>query len=360
MGYKKKLILLSAFIAVLTAIQSILPYKPGWIVVYSDYLFVPYQSFRNLLFGWSPLSFGDVMYFAAGIVLITLPVRWVYYASTISRNRSKLVHSLLNTVIACCITYVVFLIGWGGNYYKPSLTTYWNLDKTNWHDSSDIAYDRYLITQINKYAPGYYPKSLKAVKSKARQYYKAYTNCNARLHGLSAKPSIYNFLMQYMGIQGYYNPITGEAQVNRYLPHFMLPFVVAHEMAHQAGVAAEDDANLVAYTVCQRSADNTFRYSAYLNMWLYNHHSIRIKDSTRAKQLREMLNPLTRQHLDTLKQLREKYRTDFSIYSSSLYDVYLKMLQQKHGIMSYDRAVITAWAWEQLPDSMKQKRLLIP
>lgn len=80
-----------------------------------------------------------------------------------------------------------------------------------------------------------------------------------------------------------------------------------------------------------------------------------------ADELKAQLNPVTLQHLDTLRQIRERYRSDFSMYSSSMYDVYLKMLQQKEGIMSYNQAVITAWAWEQLSDSVKRnERLLIP
>lgn len=361
MQYKKKLIWLCAILFLLTVIQLALPYKPGWTIIYADYIFVPYQSARNTLFGWSQLSFGDILYLVGGVTIVILLIKWVYLLLTIRRNGHSLAHSVLNTVIFVASVYLLFLIGWGGNYYKPSLANYWRMDKSEWHDdSTELAYDQFLTNRLNAYAERYQPMHFMQVRKNAMGYYKAYTDCRTRLQGLNIKPSIYGYLMQNLGIQGYYNPITGEAQVNRFLPAFMLPFVVVHEMAHQAGIAAEDDANLLAYTISVRSGNASFCYSAYLNMWLYNHYRLRRRDPELADSMKARLNPMTLQHLDTLRQIRERYRSEFSSYSSSLYDVYLKMLQQKEGIGSYNRSVITAWTWEQEKDSLRLKRLMIP
>lgn len=362
MRYKKKLIALCVIVALLTIMQTVLPYRPKWTIIYADYIFVPFQSFRNIIFGWSQLSFGDLLYFSGGIVIIWLVLKWVYYIITIRKSVGKLGNSMLNTVIFCASVYLLFLLGWGGNYYKPSLTTYWDMDKTNWVDGqTEAKYDSFLIKELNSYATNYTPLPFKQARRQAMGYYKQHTDCKARLHGLNIKPSIYGYFMQHLGIQGYYNPITGEAQVNRYLPPFMLPFVMVHEMAHQAGIAAEDDANLLAYTISVQSGDPSFRYSAYLNMWLYNHNRLKRQDSVLANEMRTQLNPLTLQHLDTLQQIRERYRSEFSSYSSSLYDVYLKALQQEDGIGSYNQSVITAWTWEQAPYTIREtKRLEIP
>ncbi len=360
MSYKKKLIWLCVIVVLLTVIQTILPYKPAWTIIYADYIFVPYQSLRNLIFGWSRLSFGDLLYLFLAFFLLKVVVKWIYYLVRIRNKGDLLLHSIFNTAIIFSFIYLLFLLGWGGNYYKPSLTTYWHMDKGQWQkDSTEIIYDKFLVDKLNLYAPGFKPLRFKEVRGNAMDYYKQHTDCKARLHGLNIKPSIYGFLMQHLGIQGYYNPLTGEAQVNRFLPEFMLPFVVVHEMAHQAGIAAEDDANLMAYTISIKSGDPTFRYSAYLNMWLYNHNRIRRRDSVLADEMRGWLNPLTLQHLDTLKQIRLRYKSDVSLYSSSMYDLYLKMLQQEEGIMSYNQAVITAWTWEQAPDSVKSKNVLM-
>ncbi|MCB0697427.1 MAG: DUF3810 family protein [Chitinophagaceae bacterium] len=361
MQYKKKLIGLCVIVFLLTLVQVVLPYRPNWTIIYADYIFVPFQSVRNIIFGWSQLSFGDLFYFVLGLFLVILPFKWLYYLLTVRSNVHKLTHSILNTIIFAASVYLLFLLGWGGNYYKPSLTNYWHMDVSEWNDdSTELAYDRFLSMKLNEYAGSYQPLYFMKVRKDAMHYYKEYTDCKARLHGLNIKPSVYGYLMQHLGIQGYYNPITGEAQVNRFLPPFMLPFVVLHEMAHQAGIAAEDDANLLAYTISVESEDTTFRYSAYLNMWLYNHGRLRRRDSVLADEMKAILNPLTLHHLDTLHQIRERYKGDLGKYSTGLYDTYLKMLQQKEGIGSYNRSVITAWAWEQNDTLRRSKKLPIP
>ncbi|MCB0700116.1 MAG: DUF3810 family protein [Chitinophagales bacterium] len=359
MRYKRKLIALLILVTVLTAIQLLMPYYPNFTIIYADYVFVPYQSFRNLLFGWSQFSFGDVFYFIGGLLLLMLLAKWIYYIGTIRKSGKLFMNSLFNTIVGFAIVYLVFMIGWGGNYYKPTLVTYWSLDKTKWEPGkSEYEYNKFLTEELNKYAYAYKPLHFKKVRRSAMGFYKQHTDCKARLHGLNIKPSIYGFLMQHLGIQGYYNPITGEAQVNRYLPSFMLPFVVLHEMAHQAGIAAEDDANLLAYSIGLRSGDASFKYSSYLNMWLYNHYRIKQEDSVKAEQLMAELNPITLSHIDTLRQIRDRYRSDFSFYSGKLYDLYLKLLQQEEGIGSYNRSIETAWSWEIADDSIRRRKVL--
>ena len=68
-----------------------------------------------------------------------------------------------------------------------------------------------------------------------------------------------------MGLSGVYSPFTAEPNYNADLPDFQLPFTMAHEMAHQRGVARESEANFVAYLVCISSRDPFVRYSGYRN-----------------------------------------------------------------------------------------------
>ena len=52
---------------------------------------------------------------------------------------------------------------------------------------------------------------------------------------------------------GYYNPFTGEAQVNTNVPAFVIPFTTCHEMAHQIGYASESEASFVGFLVIRNS-----------------------------------------------------------------------------------------------------------
>jgi hypothetical protein len=247
------------------------------------------------------------------------------------------------------------------NYYKPSLAHYWRINDTiSKPDSQLAAFDGFLVDRLNTYAPHYHTLSFKIIDTSSRGYYKRFTDSKSKLSGLQAKPSLFNFLMQHLGIQGYYNPFTGEAQVNRFLPGFMLPFVVCHEMAHQSGVANEGDANLMAYVVSTATNDTAFNYSAYLNIWLYVQSRMRYKDSTMAKKYMLQLNGLTKAHIDTLRAIRKKYQGTMSNYSSMFYDEYLRLHSQKGGIHSYSDVIMAAWAWEQKRPLLKDSVIKIP
>ncbi|MCC7508517.1 MAG: DUF3810 domain-containing protein [Planctomycetes bacterium] len=79
-----------------------------------------------------------------------------------------------------------------------------------------------------------------------------------------AKPVAASFLMDYLQIGGFYFPWTGEANYHRLQPLSSIPFVIAHEKAHQRCVTSEDEANFIGFAACVRSSDAYVRYSGYL------------------------------------------------------------------------------------------------
>jgi hypothetical protein len=350
MRYKRKLIAVMVVVAVLTVIQFLLPDNSRVVAFYDAWIFRPFQSARNVVFSLVPISVGDILYIIGGIVLVVTVGRWLYFIVRFRTRKHDLAHSLLHTIVTLGVVYIIFILGWGGNYYKTPLADYWGISHEVHPDSSMAGFDRFLVGQLNTYAPGYHEERFKDIDERAQNYYKDYTDSRTRAHGIKAKASIFGFWMQHLAIQGYYNPFTGEAQVNRFLPPFMLPFVICHEMAHQAGIAAEDDANLLAYAVGSTPRDSLFRYSSYLNLWLYTHARLRQTDSSLAKALRAELNPLTLSHLDTLKAIRMRYASDVADYSGALYDGYLRLHHQKDGIESYNKVAVSAWEWEQRRD----------
>ena len=52
-------------------------------------------------------------------------------------------------------------------------------------------------------------------------------------------------------------------------PMALLPATIAHELAHQRGVAGEDEANFVAVAACLADGDPTFVYSGALMAYVY-------------------------------------------------------------------------------------------
>jgi hypothetical protein len=140
-------------------------------------------------------------------------------------------------------------------------------------------------------AQGFFNKKSRLLTGKA-----AYKAAEARYPFLvytpaSVKPSIYSYLGNYLGFQGYYNPFSGEGQVNTTIPRFLEPFVTAHEIAHQVGYARENEANFVAYLACREYESPAFRYSLYLDMYGYALGEVYRRDTAMARRFQEKVHP---------------------------------------------------------------------
>lgn len=302
-----------------------------------------------------PFSVGDVLYVLGGAWLLYTMVRCVYYASKFSQTKHLLAASLLNILNAGLFIYLFFVWGWGANYYKPPLGRSWGLytrfdgtkaDRRMKDSAMLVNFNRFLTDKLNTSAPYYRHMPTDVINVHAKIYYRQYTDSRVKEYGLNIKPTVFSYFLDRLAIEGYYNPFTGEGQVSASVPGFMMPFVVCHEMAHQAGIAAEGDANLMAYALGSIVPEQTFNYSAYLNIWLYANRRLHYRDSTLAATFVQQLNPLTKAHLDTLEQLSRKYDNNMARYSSELYDDYLKLQQQKEGLRSYGNVVSSAWQLE--------------
>ena len=83
------------------------------------------------------------------------------------------------------------------------------------------------------------------------------------------KPVMLSEPMSYTHITGIYSFFTGEANININFPDYTIPFTAAHELAHQRGIAREDEANFMAFLVCIESDDAYIRYSGYTQLYEY-------------------------------------------------------------------------------------------
>ncbi len=307
---------------------------------------IPYfmlQDQRGGFMHFLPFSFGDILYIAAGIWLLLTLVKWARYMWRFKANRERLLHSVFYAVNAILIGYLFFLFGWGVNYYNPPLRTAWQLKDHN--DTLDLVqFDSLLVGRLNALAPVYRSYTLSEINQISVSNYLHYTDARLTLYGV--KPTLFGWYMDRIGIEGYFNPFTGEGQIVKTLPAFLLPFTVSHEMAHQAGIAAEGDANLMAYALCTACSDPSFNYSADLNLWLYVNARLSRKDSIIAQRFESQLNKLTQAHIDTIEEREKLSDNDAHQYSNTVYDGYLKMQQQKDGIRSYGSVTANAWLLE--------------
>ena len=162
----------------------------------------------------------------------------------------------------------------------------------------------------------------------------------ATLHPQSRpKIAILGSLMSRSLTYGMYIPWTGEALLNGSTPAPALAFSVCHEMAHQHGIAREDEANFIGYLACRLHPDPLFRYSGARAALAEAMAQLRAARPDEWKAIRASLGPgvLADEAAETAWLRQHQGR--FSRVQGRIYDGYLKTQGQLDGARSYGRVV---------------------
>ncbi len=153
------------------------------------------------------------------------------------------------------------------------------------------------------------------------------------------KPVAVSEVMSYMHITGVYSFFTGEANVNVGFPDYTLPYTAAHEMAHQRGIAREDEANFVAFLVCIGSDDPYIRYSGYLNLYEYVANALWSADKDLYYKAVGRLNAEVKHEMAAYSDFYDRYRDSVAgEVSSTINNSYLQS-QGTPGTRSYGMVV---------------------
>lgn len=152
--------------------------------------------------------------------------------------------------------------------------------------------------------------------------------------------------MTYTHISGVYTYYTGEANINTNFPDYTLPFTAAHEMAHQRGIAREEEANFVAYLICMESDDDYVRYSAYINLLEYVQSALYKADKTAYSAFYRTLGEDIIIEYRAYDEFFDNYRTNVAAdVSGAINNAYLQSQGQSAGTMSYSLVVGLAIAY---------------
>jgi hypothetical protein len=343
----------------IAGIQVILNHSEAAMGFYIHKIFLPLQCGRSLLLNKIDISIGDILYLLLALLLLLLFIRLVYFLITYRKNKPDFQVELLRFITFPLLIYFFFLVLWGGNYSRKPLAAKWDINYSDWNTARLTQLNVFLIKKMNtlKQDSISYP-GLKVLNASSNFYY--HQQFGKNLPPLKVKATALGYLLNYIGVHGYYNPLSGESQFNRFIPAFMHPFVLTHEMAHQAGIAREDDANLLAYIIGVRSGIPAYRYSAYFNLFLYAYSDLEVRDSVLAKQLLLSLNTSSRSDMKTLEAMYKKYRSTFRGFSNSLYDEYLRLHGQSKGLESYNYVVHWVYYWELKSHEQARVSLLSP
>ncbi|CAM1353651.1 DUF3810 domain-containing protein [Tenacibaculum insulae] len=345
MQYRKKYLIISLTLPIQVVFVQFLSQKPQWIAQYYSNGIYPFISkFFRFILGWIPFSFGDVL----GLFLIILFIQSIY---KLIKNRFKnLGTQLLKFTSALAIIYFCFYTFWGFNYFREPLAKNLDLQQAFYTTEQLVETTHKIVSELNKIhfqitnndsIKITVPYSQKEIYSLATNGYKnlaekypqlAYTNS-------SIKNSLVSLFQSYNGTSGYINPITGEAQVNDMIPKTGYPATTCHEMAHQIGWAAENDANFVGFLASIANDDLYFKYSGYRMAYNYCIRQVYKRDKKAALAIKNSVNKgIYKDYNDSYLHWKQ-FENPIEPYFKKGYNSYLKANNQSKGIKSYSYVV---------------------
>lgn len=320
---------------------------------YATSIYPAFSRILRYLFGWLPFSIGDILY---GLVILWLICKGVALFIPQKGDKEKLLTKIrrkfalqnfaikgLKLLRILLITYILFNGFWGINYNRIGIASQLHL-KLDKYSLQDLKILNGLLLQKTNAAKEDLVKANISYPSNNQLFLKvhdAYQQVQKvypflKYQPVSLKPSLWSWVGNYMGFTGYYNPFTGEAQVNTLVPKFLQPFTSCHEVAHQLGYAKEMEANFVAYLSASASQDTLLHYSVYLDLFIYSNRNLFETDSTTAMEFRQQLIPEVITDLKEWRAFNKKYRSPIEPMFRWVYGVYLKQNQQPQGVLSYD------------------------
>ena len=315
---------------------------------YSEGLYPVIARVQRVLLGWVPFSVGDLLYGAAAVVLVYRLVRLIGRLFRREAGRGWLRRFCEQSVFVVLWVYVVFNIAWGLNYDREGVAEQMNLDVRPYADADLFELAATVVGELNSLHDTAVIRRgdlsrLADLRAGAVEAYDSDSRFDPALayKSRSVKASLFSYPGAYIGFAGYYNPFTGEAQMNMMDPVFTQPYTVCHEMGHQLGFAKEDEANFVGFLAARSSKDPAFQYSAYLDIYRYAFRELYMRDSALAKTLRGKTAPGVRDDLRAIQQFNRKYENPIEPWIWSVYGRYLKANGQPKGIVTYSE--LTAW-----------------
>ena len=266
---------------------------------------------------------------------------------------------LLRVLSFVCLFFILFVLVFNAGYFGATLEDETKLDLDRAAVSADDLYATALhlaehITRESDAIKYRYqdfsvmPYTLATLNAKLLDAYDGFcaehpfmTNFDSRV-----KPVMLSVPMSYTHITGVYSYFTGEANLNVNFPDYTIPFTAAHELAHQRGIAREDEANFIAYLVCISSDDAYIRYSGYLNLYEYVANALYMADDELYFEARSALPDAVRYEQRAYSAFFDRYRDSVaSEVSGTVNDTYLK-LQGTEGTRSYGLVVDLAVAYD--------------
>ncbi len=342
----KRHVLVAVFGA-LTGLFLLLRGSRGLMNAVTDNAVHPYQRFMAKLCSHLPFSVAELLVAAAVLAVL---VYIIYQTVLIISRPEKLKRVYITIITLLAVGLGIYAaLSWtlGVSYYADNFSDKSGLADEPVSEEELLAVTEYFANQANYYGSmvsrdekGIYTCDEDSLFVRNEQLYDSISEefpCLKSVY-IKTKPMFFSYFMSMTDFTGVFFPFTGEANVNVHSPLCFRGATIAHEMAHQRGVASESEANFVAVAACMSCGDADFCYSGTLMAYVHLSNALYDADYDAWFEIYKSLSTDVKRDLAYNNEYWAQFESPVSEAATGVYDSYLKS-NGFDGMRSYGACV---------------------
>ena len=348
-NHKKLHIWLGADLAVL-GLYLALRHDRGLMNGFADRITTPLKGALGRLCALTSLSVMELLYVLAGAAALAYVVGSVIAVVKAGGRRGRRAYGALLLAADVCLTvYALFCLMWGVNYWTDSFQDRSGITAQPVAAEDLEAVTAYFAQQLADTADsvprdenGVYAVPKEQILAESRLVYGGVTEqfpfLDFRDTGVKAVGC--SRFMSIMGFTGVYFACIGESNVNVDSPACLLPSTVAHELAHQRGIAWEQECNFLGVLASVTSGMPDYVYSGWLLGFIHLGNALYETDPEAYWAIRNALPETVRADLRDNNAYWDQFRDNVvEKVSDTVYDAALKSYGDANGMKSYSMVV---------------------
>ena len=348
-NHKKLHIWLGADLAVL-GLYLALRHDRGLMNGFADRITTPLKGALGRLCALTSLSVMELLYVLAGAAALVYVVGSVIAVVKARGRRGRRAYGAVLLAADVCLTvYVLFCLLWGVNYWTDSFQDRSGITAQPVAAEDLEAVTAYFAQQLAAAADsvprdenGVYAVSKEQILAESRLVYGGVTEqfpfLDFRDTGVKAVGC--SRFMSIMGFTGVYFACIGESNVNVDSPACLLPSTVAHELAHQRGIAWEQECNFLGVLASVTSGMPDYVYSGWLLGFIHLGNALYETDPEAYWAIRNALPETVSADLRDNNAYWDQFRDNVvEKVSDTVYDAALKSYGDANGMKSYSMVV---------------------
>ena len=314
----------------------------------AEHVTAPVKCALGRMWGLVPFSGMELLVAALLLFIVAYLILWAR-AVVRSRPRRRAVYSgFLGALCTGLTIYAVCCLLWGVNYYTDSFQ-----DKSGIREQPVAIEDLYHVTQyftdrltetsdlVERDESGVFAVPRDAIFEGSTSVYDAVEQQFPFLKFPDQAPKrvLFSKVMSAMDFTGVFCPFTGESNLNVDSPACLLPSTIAHELAHQRGIASEQECNFLAVLASTSCGSDVYAYSGWLLGYIHLGNALYQADETLWRSVWETLPEGARADLAFNNAYWASFEGPASRASQKVYDGFLKGYGEAAGIKSYGTVV---------------------